>query len=489
MKRRDFLKLSAITALSLAFSNRLLAADDDESSDYKALVVLYHAGGNDSLNMFIPSSDDEKTGYPPYSRGRENLKVNNEELTLPLDDNGDLDLTVGNPYNVDSNLETAYTKGFYKHKDLDLATNGIMPELAHLIDKGKVAIVANTGNLIEPATKKEFEDGVKEEPPFLFAHNHQTTLIFNGLAGEIQYTGWAGRIYDAWKNLNGDTLYNMNIAINSNAHLFYGEETEPLVINSSGPSRYATYTKRGIYDDLLNLQGNNIFENLHINKQKHSFDMQDTLWDDWNNNAPVWVSKTAYKEELFRYPDSSVIQQNLDVVADSVTTKSLEAVAKWAYIGKSNGLKRQIFYVLDYGYDTHGNQTEQHSRKLRGLSMGLESFYKALEDMGMENDVTLFSVSDFGRSLGDNGDGTDHAWGASYFVMGGAVKGGLYGKLPDLNLGSDDDIDYKGRLIPTTSMSQYYATIFKWFGIDDELMDTILPELKNFEVKDLGFMG
>jgi len=109
--------------------------------------------------------------------------------------------------------------------------------------------------------------------------------------------------------------------------------------------------------------------------------------------------------------------------------------------------------------------------------------------MQMENNVTLMIVSEFGRSLGDNGNGTDHAWGNHYFVLGGAVKGGVYGELPDLNLSSDDDIDHKGRLIPKISMSQYYATVLKWFGMNDEELNRVLPELKNFEIKDLGFMG
>jgi uncharacterized protein (DUF1501 family) len=169
---------------------------------------------------------------------------------------------------------------------------------------------------------------------------------------------------------------------------------------------------------------------------------------------------------------------------------SLKAVAKLAYIGKnSGGVKRQIFFISDGGYDTHSNQTNQHSKKLRGLSLSIGDFYRALEDMGMENEVTTITVSDFGRSTGNNGDGTDHAWGGNYFVVGGAVKGGLYGTLPDLTLGSDDDLYSKGRLIPTTSMSQYYATVLKWFGVEGELMDYVLPELKNFEQKDLGFMG
>ena len=164
----------------------------------------------------------------------------------------------------------------------------------------------------------------------------------------------------------------------------------------------------------------------------------------------------------------------------------MEAVAKWAKISKDNNLHRQIFYVKDGGYDTHHNQARVHPTRLRSVSMGLGDFYKALKEMGMENEVTVISVSEFGRSTGNNGSGSDHAWGGSYFMLGGAVQGGLYGTLPDLTLGSDDDLTHKGRLIPTISFTQYYATVLKWFGLDDTSLANILPELSNFSTKDLG---
>ena len=486
MRRRDFLKLSAIATLALALPKEAFAGDS--SSDYKAIVVVYLTGGNDGLNMFIPSIDDENKGYPAYEKGRENLKVNNTPLTLPLNDEGNLDLSGGNPYNVDGDLDSAYTKGFYTHNGFDLATNAIMPELAHLINKGKVAILSNAGNLIEPATKEELLSGTKQSPPFLFAHNHQKTLALNGIASKLQYTGWAGRVYDLWQGVNGQSVYRLNIAINSNSHLFYGEKTEPLVVDASGPKKYGWSIKREIYDNFLEIQTGDIFKDLYTKKQKHSFTLQDVLYDDWKNKSPEWKSKNAYGGELFSSPTDKQLQQN-DVKAATSLLKNLEAVAKWSYIGKNNGLKRQIFYVSDSGYDTHGNQWVQHPKLLRGISLAIGDFYKALEDMQMQNDVTLMIISDFGRTLGDNGNGTDHAWGNHYFVVGGAVKGGLYGELPTLILGGKDDMGHKGRLIPTISMTQYYATILKWFGMNESELNAILPELKNFEENDLGFMG
>ncbi|SFV60535.1 putative exported protein [hydrothermal vent metagenome] len=483
--RRDFLKLSAVTISALAVPSTLFA--EESFSDYKALVVIYNAGGNDGFNMFIPSGDDALTGYSNYAKARENIKVANSDLPLTVTNN-QLDLTAGNPYALNNELSDSYTKGFYKHIGMDVATNALMPELAHLVNQGKVAVVSNVGNLIEPATKAEFLAKTKVRPPFLFAHNHQTKLAMTGEASLLNYSGWAGRVFDNWIDINGGDIYGMNISVGRSEHLFYGDKTKGLNINSNGPTSYK-HIKRDIYDELVQVGESDKFKKLYQELQQHSFEMQDVIVGDWNNNAPTFSSTNAYGGELFSEPTHEQLQESKPTLTDTSIIKRLKAVAKLAYIGKNRGLKRQIFFVYDGGYDTHNNQSIQHARKLRGLSLGIGDFTKALEEMGMANEVTTFNISDFGRSIGENGDGTDHAWGSNLFVVGGAVKGGLYGTLPDLTLGSDDDIAKKGRLIPTTSMSQYYGTIVKWFGADDVLLAKVVPELDNFSVKDLGFMG
>ena len=493
MQRRDFLKLSAAAgAYGLLGMENLLAADN--TSGYKAIVVLYQAGGNDSLNMFIPSGSDALTGYPNYYNIRDNIRVSDSELVLPLSGGG-LDLGSGNPYASNDDLSQAYTKGFYRHSDgsgndLGYATNAVMPELAHLVNQGKVAIVANCGNLIQPVTKQQLANDKSLRPPFLFAHNHQTKLAFNGEASVLDSTGWAGRVSDHWQNVNGaGNIYGLNIGVGHKAHLLNGANTSPLIIGPGGPPSYSGIPNDlNDYQDFLNAPRRELFRKLYSGMRKHSFDFQDTLVSDWQS-APDFSgfsARNAYGGELFSYPDDATLSQHQGPKANDEVLKGLKAAAKLVKIGKDKGLNRQIFYVKDGGYDTHHNQAGQHPARLRGLSMALGDFYKALEEMMMENEVTLITVSEFGRSTGNNGDGSDHAWGGSYFMLGGAVNGGLYGTLPDLTLGSDDDLTHKGRLIPTTSFTQYYATALKWFGLDDASLAGVLPELANFPVKDLG---
>ena len=490
--RRNFLKLSAITTISLLTPSKFFATDSVDTG-YKAIVVVHLAGGNDSLNMFIPSSNDDKKGYNNYKNIRQNIAVNNNPLTLSEDGNGDLDLSAGNPYESNNSLAEGYTKGFYTHQDengddLGLATNALMPELAHLINKQKVAIIQNCGNLIEPTTKEEFQSQTKTPPPFLFAHNHQTKLTFNGESSILDYTGWAGRIFDRYKTLNGGDIYGMNISVGGVTHLFDANQTSPLLINPNGPSTYNRINET-LYQNYLALPRVEMLKNLYNKLRVHSFDMQNTILNDWQNNAYDFSSiNNAYGNTLFSIPTNEQLSQSPTIKADTNLLNQLEAVAKLVKIGKDRGLKREIFYANDGGYDTHNNQSNQHSRKLRGLSLAVGDFYKALVSMGMEHEVTLLITSDFSRSTGDNGDGTDHAWGGSYFVLGADVKGGIYGIAPDLTLDSDDDYTKKGRLIPTTSNTQYFSTVAKWFGLDDSSLNAIFPELKNFSLKDLGFM-
>jgi len=323
--RRDFLKLSIGGISALALPSNLFA-DDTSFSDYKALVVIYQSGGNDSLNMFIPSGSDSKSGYSNYANIRDTLRVKDEELSLPMSDDK-LDLSGGNPYASNDSLEEGYTKGLYLHDGLDIATNPLMPELADLINKGKVAIIANCGNLIEPATKAEFEAKTKTLPPFLFAHNHQTKLAMNGEASLLDYTGWAGRLYDNWKDVNGGDIYGMNIAINITEHLFYGDETTPLIISSRGPTSY-TNIPRELYDSLLGLNYSDMYKNLYKNLQQHSFLMQDTIVSDWNDNSPTFTSTNAYGGALFSIPTDAQLSQSTPTYTDTSLLERLHAVAR-----------------------------------------------------------------------------------------------------------------------------------------------------------------
>jgi len=145
------------------------------------------------------------------------------------------------------------------------------------------------------------------------------------------------------------------------------------------------------------------------------------------------------------------------------------------------------------GWDTHDNQVQNQPLLLEHLSDNLNAFNTQLETLGLSDQVLTFTMSDFGRTLTSNGDGSDHGWGGHYLVMGGPnlVNGGQgYGSYPDFTLGGPSDAD-NGRMIPTTSIDEYLATIARWYGIGNGDLENLFPNLVNFGggATDLGFMN
>jgi len=179
---------------------------------------------------------------------------------------------------------------------------------------------------------------------------------------------------------------------------------------------------------------------------------------------------------------------NIELTLSNDFSQKLELVTRIIDLRESFSLSRQMFYIGLGGFDTHSNQVIQHNKLYDLLDKGLNDFNRALKNIGMFDKTVTFITSDFGRSATSNASGTDHGWGGHYFVMGGSVNGGsIYGKMPSLSLDSSNLTTSK-RLIPTTSVEQYVATICKWYGLSETNLDEIFPNLRNFEQKDLGFM-
>ena len=154
------------------------------------------------------------------------------------------------------------------------------------------------------------------------------------------------------------------------------------------------------------------------------------------------------------------------------------------------GVTRQIFYVQLGSFDTHNNQAQLHATLLTQLGEAFEYFDGLMTSMGLGNQVTTFTASDFGSTLTSNSNGTDHGWGSHHFVVGGAVQGqNMYGQYPVIGVNQANDLG-AGRLIPTTSVDQYAGTLARWFGLSDGQIRTVLPNFGNFGSSPyLGFMG
>lgn len=522
-KRREFLKtLLAGGASGALGSMGQLALMSEASaatpafSDYKAMVCVFLYGGNDSFNMLIPTGSNTLTGHSAYAQSRGGLAIPNTTLNFA---NGSLSTAQGNPYYRNGLASEAYMKGLYPmaSKGFDLGVNAVMPELAHLINSNKASVISNIGNLVEPVSKSQIQLGTANLPLFLFAHNHQQRALQTGQGNNLNDVGWAGRIADNWQGVNSNSPMGLNISYAGSDRMLIGKDSIPLVVSPGNPPEvydmkkgiYDTHTdRRALFNAIHGIQGNsttgftsfdtaktyvssNPFERLFSNTTRKSMSVFDLLNDAWGRHSHDYFRKDSYGNDLFSIPSASDLGFESPIKGGLIT--QLEAVAKMIDMGvrdtfSSGGYNRQIFMVSLGSFDTHSDQASKHPLLLRELSLGLSKFQTAMEDLGHANKVSTFTMSDFGRTLGNNGDGTDHAWGANHIVMGGDgynqsgnLNGGqMLGQLPDFRLDGSDDYNDKGRIIPSTAQDQLNASLCRWFGVDDALMPTIFPNLANF---------
>ncbi len=449
LSRRQFLRQSMMAGIASATIaspitglNQILAAAGNVTSSYKAMVCIFLFGGNDGFNMVIPN---ESAAYATYANSRQNLAVPQADL-----------LPVGPASGGEFGFHPA------------------MSEVRQLFESGRLAVQANVGTLIRPVTREMIQNNTAVLPPQLFSHNDQQALWSAASASDFSNRGWGGLVADQLSALN-NSLVPMNISIFGNNLFQVGETVSPYSMNPSGPeemigvrSHVAQEANRAaVFQRLRDAQSTHVLEMAHKNLTRNTQEVAQVL------NTALEVAP----ELQTQFP------------AGNFLGSQLEMVAKMISISESLGFERQIFFVGMGGFDSHDRQNADQPILLGELSQALASFYEATEELGVAEQVTSFTLSDFGRTLTSNGDGTDHGWGSHHMIMGGAVNGGdLYGVMPELAIGGPDDAD-DGRMIPTTSVDQYSATIARWFGLSEAQLGAVFPNLNNFNRTDMGFMN
>ncbi|MDQ7058181.1 MAG: DUF1501 domain-containing protein [Ghiorsea sp.] len=513
MDRRHVLKMGLTagaagvvgSVLPLPMMREALAANPGFPS-YKATVCILLHGGNDALNMLVPTSATAGSGYGTYQalRSGAGLAVNNVDLNLPVTfpTGGVLASGAGSPYYAAANasgstLHNCYRKGVYDlstSKGIPLGVNGLMPELARLITDNKASIIANVGTLVEPITRNEYLNNLKRKPLFLYAHNHQRRAIETGIGDNLSAEGWAGRIADDWGNVNANPNFGLNYSYAGGGRLQMGALTAPMQLRNGAPTAFkglditktSDVNRRAAFKALIS-QATDPFKSLYSRMLNDSMGAVDQLRANWPATSSFAAVTNAYGAPLFSLPNLTTT--GLGVHISNNLIPQMESVAEMINIGRNTlGLKRQFFVVQLGGFDTHADQVSKHPLLLRELSTALYDFQMAMESLGIANEVTSFTVSDFGRTSTVNNNGTDHAWGSNQLVIGGdgtalspLIGGGtMMGTLPNLTPGGIDDASTKGRMIPTIATDQYAASIARWFGVDDALMPNVFPNLANF---------
>jgi uncharacterized protein (DUF1501 family) len=453
--RRSFLRnAAALTSLGLAARFDLINlvasanAQSAASSDYKALVCVFMFGGNDGNNTVIPL---DTAGYASYSSVRtaaSGIQLAQASL-LPIQ-----------PANAPT--------PFGLHPALD--------ELKTLFDARRLAILANVGTLTQPTSKAQYAAGVR--PQSLYSHADQQAQWQSSISAGPSATGWGGRIADQVASLNGSSGFPVVTSLDGTVLYSTGSASIPLSIPVSGGFALQGYgggaagnARLAAVKTLLAQSSTNTFVHAAQAAGTQALAFSDSV-------NPILSGASPAVDPLFANLTSSIASQ-------------FHQVAKMIAARTATGARRQVFFVQLGSFDTHGDQLNRQQNLFNDLSPALKAFYDATAALGVSNQVTTFTLSDFGRTFQPaSGGGTDHAWGSHHFIIGDAVAGGLmYGRYPQLALGGPDDAELEGRWVPAVSVDQYGATLAQWFGVPASNLTSVFPNIGAFSAPTLGFMG
>ncbi len=445
MNRRSFLRTSSWATLAhlsgvSPLRSMSVYAQSSSLSDYKALICLFMRGGNDSNNMIVPMATAD---YSQYAAGRGPLALSQSSL-LQLSGIG---------YGLHSSL----------------------PTLAASFRTGNAALIANVGPLVQPTTAAQYKMAHVSLPDALMSHEDQQQIWESGGYHSGVGPGWAGLAADSMSSsYNTDNLPMVTLLGNA-TNFGTGNNTSPLfVAGNTQPAHF--WCSAGGSCGLRNT----------AQQQLLSFD----------TGVELIQQDQLVFEKSFKYSGfyNKVIQGvsplKTSFPSSCALSPALQTISSIIQLRGQIGARRQIFLIDLGGFDTHASQLTTQAGLLGQVDQGVAIFTAAMQELGVYKDVTMFTASDFARTLQYNGSlGTDHAWGGHHFVVGGAVKGGqLYGKFPSMQINGPDDIDGSGRWAPSTSLSQYLATLATWFGVPTADLPKILPGLSNFGSSNVGFI-
>lgn len=462
--------LSALDRFELI--DAIVQAQEAVATDYKALVCVFLNGGSDCNNMIVPL-DSEYNAYSSV-RAASGLAISQSAL-LPINP------LSGRQFGLHPNLSP------------EVVTPAQAPGLLGPWNDGRLAVLCNYGSLLQPTTKAQYQSNVNGafRPYQLFSHSDQVAQQMTSITKSTGQTGWGGRVADATSGLNGPTVLPMNISVAGTNRFETGLNSRQLAIGT------------GALASVLNLNWSgpsvaNPFTNGSSFRQLLGFDVNNALIKSESDT----MNQSLTADQLLNQPDPTLTA----TFPGTGIGNQLRQVAKLIKIKDTLGMHRQIFFCSQGGYDTHTNETSADPTNPTGaggqgnlltqVSQAMRAFYDEMVAQGNINHVTLFTLSDFGRTFQPSGAGaatvgSDHAWGSHAFIIGGTVLGRtFYGSYPTLALNSpDDDGGGRGRWIPTTSIDQYGATLARWYGLDPALLTTVFPNLSKFPTQNLGFLG
>jgi uncharacterized protein (DUF1501 family) len=443
--RRNFIRLGAASVGTLALRRFAeIPALAQTASDYRALVCVFLYGGNDSNNTIIPTDD---ANFKAYTAARASLALQSSALT-PVES------VSGAPY------------GFFSP----------LAEVASMFSTKELAVVANVGSLVQPLTRAQYQSAQLPIPSNLFSHADQQQQWQTSIAQGNSPTGWGGRVADyvAAQSMNSSKFPTF-LSVAGNTLEGTGTKTQMLAMSPGGSLQLAGFNASAASEARQSALVNLLTLNSGVALAQAANSTMSMSIDDANTLATALGKAAALKTQ---FPATAL-------------GKQLQQVAQIVQVQSDLGMQRQVFFCSVGSFDTHTGELPTLNTLYPEVSQALAAFYNATQELGVAQNVTTFTESDFNRTFQPTtGDGSDHAWGGHHLVLGGAVQGGqIYGTFPTFELGGPDDTDTRGRWIPTTSIDQYGATLCSWFGIPDSAMNTVFPNLVNFSTRKLAFLG
>lgn len=473
MKRRDFIKnagcaamgsttlLSSLTNLK-AFNGVLgkSSVSSPNPTDYKALVCVLLAGGLDSYNLLVPTGNNAggDNGYNDYTSVRTDLSIPRNDLLALSNPNGQ-PLCTG-----------------FNGMPCEYGSFGVHPSVTGIRDMfnaGNLAFMSNIGTLVEPiANASEYNS--KQRPLGLYSHADQIMQWQTSVPQSRNALGVGGRFADLLHAANSYEQISMNISLSGKNVFQRGKDfaeysiSDNINANNVGfeslPSNWnntglLTQLRNAAVDSLVSKSYANLLQNTYSATAKQSIG-----------------SFEIFKEALKRVPSFNTTFPTTGLGND------LSAISKVMSVRNELGAKRQIFFVTIGGWDMHDDLLGGLNGRLPQVSQALRAFYDSTVELGIADNVTTFTISDFARTITSNGEGSDHAWGGNSMVMGGAVKGGkIYGSYPRMSVNNyDRNVSNRGHYIPALSTDELYAELALWYGVSPYDLCYVLPNLGNF---------
>jgi uncharacterized protein (DUF1501 family) len=440
------------------------------ATDYKALVCVFLYGGNDHANTVVDYDTASWTAY------------RNIRQAGP----GPAGLAIDRP----ALHATALTASLPGGKEYALHPS--MSAMAELFNSGRAGVVLNVGPLIRPTTKTEFFSPDRTRyplPPQLMSHNDQQS-VWQSQGAEGSTVGWGGNIGDLALSSNSNSLFTC-ISATGNGVFLSGDTAIQYQVSRAGAVAIRA-AAGGVLGIPSTMRRGQLVTELWTEPRTHVLE-----------NEYTRIVRRAIEAERAVTAALAPVTLTTPFPADNTLAAELKIVSQLIGARQTLGNRRQVFLVSLGGFDLHDLLIENQPRLMQRLSQAVAAFYQATIELGVADKVTLFTASDFGRALTSNGNGTDHGWGGHHFVVGGAVRGQtFYGRPPPVSIGNTGAAEDQwhigqGRLIPSTSVDQYAATLARWFGVEAGELGGILPNLHNFGAAaghpdyptDLGFMA